>query len=383
MRLRVRWRGCAAAAAALLLAACSDPVEEAERERTQAIMQKIFAGLKVALPASADFDTFRDPVEAPRIKAALRVLTENASTLEQHALPKDAQLGFLARSIAADAQEIERAYAAGRHERSSFLLRNIVENCIACHTRLPAFVDSEVTAGFTDEAIFEEMPAEPRGNLLMATRQFEAALDVLEGHLVDPDYHVATLLGPLTDYLVVAIRVKGDYERPGPLLEKVAAREDAWTQLRLDIEGWRAALPELAEVAARAPSVATARELIAQGNRLDAFPGDMSSRLHLVVASAVLENYIDAHAERDAALSEAYYLLGVVEARIGRNYWVTRAPFLLAESIRIAPQEPTAEQAYALLERELLRSYEGSEHEELPAEDRQHLDSLQELMHGA
>jgi hypothetical protein len=368
---------------ALVLAGCGDSPQEAERKRTGAIMTKIFSGLKVALPASADFDKFRDPDEAPRITAALEVLTQNASTLERHARSKDAQLGYLASSVASDAREIERAYTEGRYERSAYLLHQIVENCIACHTRLPALADSEVTAGFADAGLFDDMPAESRSNLLIATLRFDAALELLEEQLVDPVHHVATLLGPMTDYLVVAIRVKGDYARPAPLLERVAAREDAWAQLRLDIEGWRSALPELERVAGQEPSVATARELMAEGDRLDAFPGDMSSRLHFIVASAVLESYIDAHRKHDAALGEAYYLLGVVEARIGRNYWVTPAPFLLAESVRVAPKAPTAEQAYALLERELLRSYEGSEHEELPPEDRAHLDSLQELMQGS
>ena len=94
----------------------------------------------------------------------------------------------------------------------------------------------------------------------------------------------------------------------------------------------------------------------------------------------MLERFIEDHGERDAQLGEAYYLRGVVEARIGRNYWVTAAPFLLAESIRVAPETPSAARAYALLERELLASYEGSDFEELPAEDREHLERLKALL---
>ncbi|MBW2268063.1 MAG: hypothetical protein JRH16_05770 [Deltaproteobacteria bacterium] len=383
MRITHGWQDIFALCALLVLAGCGDSPDNGEREHTRAIMQEIFAGLRVALPASADVATFGDPAKRETITAALGLLTRNASTLERHARSKDAQLGFLARSIASDAREIERAYTAGRYARSAYLLQQTVEHCIACHTRLPVLADSEVTAEFVEDGVFQDMPAEARSSLLIATRRFDAALALLEQELVDPMHHIATLLGPLTDYLVVSIRVKGDYARPRPVLARIAAREDAWSQLKLDIEGWLAALPELERLAVREPSVATARALVEEGDRLDAFPGDMSSRLHLIAASAVLERLIDAHDENDAALGEAYYLLGVVEASIGRNYWVTPAPFLLAESVRIAPHAPTAAQAYALLERELLQSYEGSEHEELPPEDREHLDSLQQLMQGS
>ncbi|NNL67853.1 MAG: hypothetical protein HKP30_16515, partial [Myxococcales bacterium] len=216
--------------------------------------------------------------------------------------------------------------------------------------------------------------------LLMATRRFDEALDGLEALLADPTVHAATLLGPLTDYLVVSLRVKGDYERPVRVLERFAARRDVWQKLRLDVQSWVNALPELARRTAGKPSVAKARQLVAMGDQLDVEPGDQGSRAHLVAASAVLERFIAEHTERDAALAEAYYLRGIVEARIGRNYWVTAAPFLLAEAVRIAPASEPAARAYALLERELILGYEGSDIEELTPEDREHLDSLRALM---
>lgn len=378
-----RWRRSRAGIlAALALLGCgSEPTAgELDTEQTRGIMKEIFTGLRGALPASVDPAKFRDPASQAQITAALELLTRNASTLERHVQSQDAQLRYLARSIASDAREIERSYAEERYERSSFLLQQIAENCIACHTRLPAQEDPEVSANFVSDEVFDELALEPRATLLMATRRFDEALDVLEALLADPGVHAATLLGPLTDYLVVSIRVKGDYARPVPVLERFAARHDVWTKLRLDVEGWLDALPQLEKQAAGAPSVAKVRAILAEGDRLDAVPGDHGSLAHLVVASALLERFIATHHRRDAELAEAYYLLGVVESRIGRNYWVTRAPFLLAESIRIDPAAATAARAYALLERELLRSYEGSDFEELPAEDREHLESLRALI---
>jgi hypothetical protein len=226
----------------------------------------------------------------------------------------------------------------------------------------------------------ESLPPEPRATLLTATRRFDAALDTLEAILEDPLTHPAVTLGPLTDYLVISIRVRGDFERPRPVLEKFAQREDLWPSLRSDVERWAHSLPDLREQAKAASRVADAKALIAKAAGSEEQAGGQSGLLDSIVASSILERIIAAHRTRDAELGEAYFQLGMLEARIGRNYWVTRAPFLLAESIRIAPDQPFAEQALAVLERELYAEYEGSDVEVLPAEDRERLAELRALM---
>ncbi len=59
---------------------------------------------------------------------------------------------------------------------------------------------------------------------------------------------------------------------------------------------------------------------------------------------------------------------------------MTAAPFLLERAIRLAPGEPFAREAFALLERETLMIYEGSDFEDLPAEDIALLSELRALI---
>jgi hypothetical protein len=82
----------------------------------------------------------------------------------------------------------------------------------------------------------------------------------------------------------------------------------------------------------------------------------------------------------DYLVVSIHYLLDVTEARIVRNYWVTAAPFMLETAIRLAPEEPFADEALALLELEMLKSYEGSDFEKLPPEDAQLLQELKRLV---
>jgi hypothetical protein len=365
------------------LAACGDDAADRAREQdeqTRAVMREIFQGLQVALPASGDPENFASAENRLEVNAALERLASNAARLEKHTTERDQQMHYLAGSVAGDAREVQRAYEQGRSQRAAFLLRQITENCVVCHTRLPSLRDSPIAQGFLEDGVLEELPLEPRATLQIATRRFDEALETLETVLLSPSEHAAVLLGPLTDYLVVSIRVKEDFERPIPVLKQFAQRPDLWARLRMDVEGWINELPKLRRQAAGKSDLATARTLLDDGKQQVEFPEDRTALAHFVVASSVLQRYIDTHPDPSPELGEAFYLLGVVEARIGRNYWVTPSPFLLEQAIRLAPGADFADDAYALLERETFRAYEGSDWEDLPAEDAERLEELRRLV---
>jgi len=362
---------------------CGEDPEQARAEYTQSVMREIFEGIRVALPASVDGAVFKAPENQGEIFAALDTLARNAELLEEHSRSCDAETGFLARSVERDAIEAKTAYRYGHYKRSAFVLRQIVENCVVCHSRLPDGCGSQIAKEFVDEGVMASLPLQPRATLLIATRQFDRGLDALEAVLTDPLTHPAIMLAPLTDYLVISVRVEQDYERPIRTLQTFAQRKDLWPSLKKDVDRWIAALPSLHERAARASSVASARAIIREGEALDEFGDGQGSLLHFIVASSILERFIDSHPERDAELGEAYYLRGILETRIGNNYWVTTAPFLLEESIRIAPREPFAVDALSVLEREMFAAYEGSDVEELPEEEEAHLAELRTLIEGS
>lgn len=365
---------------------CSESAEDRRSrkvdEQTRALMREIYAAIAVALPASVDLDEFRAPANRQGVGAALHSLAANAQRLEQHAERMGGARTYLAHSIARDAIDVDRAYASGQYARSSFLVQQIVENCIGCHTRLPVDEDSPIAAGFVDETLFATLAPEPRASLQMATRRFDDARATLE-ELITSDEDPALLLHPLTDYLVLNLRVKNDFERPVPILAAFAKREDAWPTLRRAADGWASALPELAAAAAAEPNLAGARRILDGGKMLSPIERDHMPLAHWVAASAVLERFIATGNATPEELGEAHFLLGLIEARIGRQYWVTPAPYLLETSIRLAPGGTFAEDAYSILETQLYSAWEGTEVEELPPDDAERLRELRELIDGA
>jgi len=213
MRKRICWGAalvaCAIAAWAIL--GCEEDAEPTGEDYTQTVMREIFEGIRVALPASIDGAVFSAPNNQGEIFSALDRLARNAALLETHSQGCNAEMGFLARSVERDAIEAKASYRNGHYKRAAFVLRQIVESCVICHTRLPDNCGSMVAGDFVDEGVMASLPPQPRSTLLIATRQFDEALEALEEVLTDPLTHPAIMLGPLTDYLVVAIRVLGDY----------------------------------------------------------------------------------------------------------------------------------------------------------------------------
>lgn len=369
--------------ASLLTLGCGDEaVEERPREspETRALMGRIYQSLRVALPETVGEEPFSDPARRSEIAAALDLLEENAGLLESHS-EQDDVTRHLARSIARDAREVRDAFANGRYARSGFLLQQISEHCVNCHARLPDEAERPLARSFVDDTELSKLSAEQRATLQIATRRFDDALDTLEGILASPE-SPALMLGPLIDYLVVSIRVRGDFERPLPTLHRFALREDLWEKLRKDVEFWLESLPALRQRAAGEPRLETARAIFQEANGAGRLPGDHRAVAHYVVASSILERLLESRTERDADTAEAYYTLGLIEAWIGRNYWVSSAPFLLESAVRVAPGAPFAARAYEILEEELVLSYQGVA-DELPAADQARLDELRALLEAS
>jgi tetratricopeptide (TPR) repeat protein len=365
---------------ALSAAGASDK-EAPKRAEIRVTMQQIFESVRTLLPLSVSDSAYADPANRERIHGALESLAANASALASHGRRKDAGFGHLGRYLAADTRDIQRSFDAGEIERSQFLLRQLTEYCVTCHSRLPSPGDSPLSEHFVDQGTLLELSLEERATLLIATRRFDEGLAALEQLFASSAAHPADLLSPLTDYLIVSIRVKGDLLRPLPTLQKFARRPDLWRNLRLDVERWIADLTQLAGRHLAKADLATAKRLMEEARGMINFPADRSALVHYVVASGMLHRYVEAHAgDESRSLAEAYYYLGLVESRIGRDYWVSQSGAFLESSIRLAPHETFAEQAYALLEEEIILGYSGSAGIHVPEDLERNLAELKQLI---
>ncbi len=347
-------------------------------------MKQIFSNLRVLLPASVAPRGFRDPASTDEIRTALNQLAEAAGVVAKHVSDKELGARFLGRSLEREAREAAYLFDQGEPESAQFTILQMTEYCVECHSRSAIPADSTLSKGFLDTKAFANLGLQERARLQFATREFSAGLDTLDGLLSSSDVVGLQLPEVATNYLVVSIRLKGDFARARGALSKLADRPDLRDYQRLDVEGWLVSLKEL-EATAKRSDPATLEQAISildAASDIVRFPTSRQALVHYVVASTVLQRFVEGEAtQADKAL--AYYLLGVVESRLRRSSWLALPYSYWEASIELDPAGKSARQAYALLEEEALSMYASAEAEvdvRLPSYVQERLERLRGLI---
>ena len=345
-------------------------------------MARILEAMSYLLPLSLREGPFERSENREAILASLQVLVNAADSLELHSKRRDPSFEFMRRTLVSDVHDIHRRYARGRYEEARYLLQQLTETCIACHSRLLESSKRSLGERVTKQVDMDSLEAQERARLQVATRQFDAALATYEELFADTSVPPARmdLKGTFADYLTLSIRVVGDLKRPVPVLKKFAQRRDLPFYLMRNVELWIASLVELREQKSDAPSVERARSLVERARDLRRYSSDRAGLVHDLMASSVLHRYIELAPEKSPDLAEAFYLLGLTEWRTRRSYWVSETEFYLETAIRVAPRSPYAEKAYALLEEYTVLGYSGSGGSHIPPDVQARLDELHALV---
>jgi tetratricopeptide (TPR) repeat protein len=364
--------------AAALVAVAALRAEDATRMR----MDGIFDTLTFLLPLSLSDERFQDPASRDAILLALRQLEENGAKLASHGTEKDASFTFLSRSLARDSADIRQRYASGRIAEARFLLHQLTENCVACHSRLPSDREFPLGQRFVDQASIAELPLEERVSLEMATRQFDRALATYEELLASPETSPTDLdlLGHIDGYLELCIRIRQDPARAARTLERFAARPDLTPSLRTHVDHWIASLHTLEKRHLGGSDIGQAHSLLREAEDSAHFGDARGALVYYIAASSVLHRFVAARPRPAGELAEAYYWLGVIESRVGRTFWLSETEFFLEAAIRLDPSAPFAERAYDLLEEFVVSGYTGSSGVHVPADAQERLRALRELI---
>ena len=355
------------------------------KQATRARMTELVEALRVALPLSLDPEAFAAEANRARLEAALRRLRDGASALADHGRASDVGFSHLSSTLARDAMDIHHRFVTGRVDEARFLLGEVSNDCVACHARLPYGRDSEIGRSLWNAVDAGSLPLDQRVRLQVATRQFGPALEsyesLLAGNAVSPTE--LDLGGYLSDYLAVAIRVRGDLPRARRHLDAWRRRPDLPAYLQ-DLAGvWVDALGALDAPTPQGAEVARAKQVLEQARAVRRFPADRAGLVHDLVASGLLHRRVTEVGKPTPGSAEAYYLLGVTELRIGSSAWLTEPESYLEAAIRAAPGQPAARQAYVVLEESTLLGYTGSGSAgELPPEVTRWLAELRRLALG-
>jgi hypothetical protein len=360
-------------------------------------MRQVFEEMRVLIPLSLDEDSWASPDSQPRIRAALDRLANATTALEMHGRRREAGFNELALNLERDLQEVREHYRIGAFEEARFFLTGSLQTCVACHVRLP----SARTFPFADQLIeqVEVQSLDPRERawLYVTVRKFDAALSAWEGLMADPKLTPAELdaSGVLVDYLNVVLRVRTDIPRARKALGALAARKDVPLYLAERIGSWRSALDALdpASFKPGAPrALAHGSELAIQAGQVAQGPFGRDGLIQDLAAASLLVRWLEEDRARRESVTrnptakersdtaQAYYWLGVVEARSLDGFWVNLSERHLESAIRADPKGPFARKAYARLEETQFLGYGGASGNDLPADVVTNLRELRELI---
>ncbi len=351
---------------------------------TQATMQRIFNEVRYLLPLSFDVRHFQDPNERLRIENSLSSLAEATGQLKMHGSQGGPAFAYLGESLANQVNQVRRQFSRGHLSESQFLLQQLTETCVACHSRMKVTKQSNLAARFIEGIDQDTLGGHGIARLSIATRQFDQALDSFERRFEDQSIPAVTvdLEGSMIDYLTVAIRVKKNYARPVVALQKFLKRKDLPVYLRSNVEGWIDALETLRHRTPKKDPIAEALWLVTDSQEPSIYASERDSLVYDIAAAGVLHRYIESDVEEAEKRGQTFYLLGLTELRSQRNYWLSDAGFYLKTSIRTAPKTEHARDAFAVLEEYTILGFSGSRGVEIPEEVESELNELRRLLDG-
>jgi tetratricopeptide (TPR) repeat protein len=354
-------------------------------DETRAVMRRAYSALSRLLPAALAPEPMAERKAKGELGAAIATLAEAAAQIEAHARPADAGFRFLGRSLASDAALIQRRMDAARFDDAGMLVVRMTENCIACHSRLPAQRQPAFAAGLVSSVDRGSLSPVHRARLEIALRQFDKALEIHERLLADPAVSPPALdfSGALADYLTVALRVSSSPDRARASLQKFARRSDLSQTLERALPIWIDALGALAPELDKPPTLERAGDILERGEALRRYPADRADLVHKIVASGILYRYVQGDGVPQSSLAEAFYLLGISDAFLRRSFERSEAQFYLEQAIRLEPGSELAKVAFAELETQTLLAYSGSSGLHLPRDVQRWLGQLQAIARSA
>ncbi len=328
-------------------------------------MHKAFDALSYLLPLSLKQQDDGSTTDFSILEDKLKQLLDSADRLDEHAKIRDAEFKSISRSFRSTVNQVDQAFRNERPQDALFLLLDLTQNCVVCHSRLPSATNFPFGQRLMARIDVDTMDRRDVAELYVATRQFDGALQILDEVISDMDVSPIDLDidGTLIDYVDVSISVKQDFAPVRSMLDKLQARADLPYYMNRHAETWKKSMDALEPEIVAPPSVARARELFYTASGMSAAPAGRERVIHDLLAASMLRRIVDQQQPTEMPnelLAEAYYLLSIIELRtISTDSVVPQMEFLLEAAIRSDPKGPFAERAYALLEEYSYFSYAG------------------------
>jgi hypothetical protein len=361
----------------------ASPPENSAKEWPQH-MQGLGVSVMRLVPFIYSEKAFEDPANHKQILDDIRsfggVAHEITPKMGEHFLGTDPIVKYNLQQLKYDVARAEEAFEMGSLDYSRGTMKNVMNHCFNCHSMNGA--PSKINWNISQFQSLNLTPLE-RSDLYVATRQFDASKNLLEGLLKDPDYIQALPLdfeAALRRYLALMVRVKKDPKSSLRELEQLQERKGVPFYVQDHLHAWMESLRKWShEKPSRKPLLQQARERMSAAHRLQNFAKDHSGDVEYLRATALLHEFLQKEQPPEAE-AEAFYLLGQsYEALDEPGFWNIHEVYY-ESCVRALPKTKQAQNCFRRFEASIYLGYSGSSGIHVPQSERERINDLKALL---
>lgn len=349
-------------------------------------MNRAFVALTDLLPFLQDQGAFLDNKNGTQIKEKLLTLdkalkTARHSTLIQHDLfaPSYAL-------ITENISESVKAFEAGKKGYSHWMLQELTNLCLDCHTRMPETHASSFQSGELqlEPGKFKNLYALATAQLIV--RRYADAKNTflrdIQDKLIKKDFE--NLLLPFQQILLIDTKVQRDLEGMEKTIDLYVKKETMPDSLKKTLKKWHKRIGFWKKDLFHKNGIQNDKELkLFIKNKLTPLKNtaylDESYQVDLLIGSGLLSHYFFINPETSLA-PEVSYWLGLLEKRLKRNDFFGSGDYFLKQCIRKYPRHPAAKECLIEYKESVEFDFSGSGGTIIPPEVQKEIEGFDKLL---
>lgn len=375
----------------LVLLGCQSP-QKSDTEKASKVWAGKMQGLAVEvqdlIPYIYSRQDYFDPANRTIISSGLKKMASQAHAISPEMGEKyfgsDPLAAYSLQSMQEDLTQASEAYSVGRVEYSRSVAKAATAHCFRCHS----LTKEGGAANGWDVSQLSTLKLSPleKVDLLVAARQYDNASKYLESLMGDPtfvqgfpfDFETA-----LRKYLSLMIRAENNPERPLKELDRILAFPNLPYYVAEQARAWRASLVKWAKDSKGKKSqkdlLGQARDRIRRATDGQQYAKDHAGDIEYLRATTLLHEYLRT-AKDPAKTAEAYFLLGqAYEVLDELGDWNLHEVYY-ENCVRKVPRSDLAKRCFGRLEASVYMGFSGSSGVHVPANERDRLKKLRDLM---
>lgn len=345
-------------------------------------LQKVLSDL---LPMAVTKEQFNAPQNKKQIEADVKALVQLSKSVKHNpvASEKDPSVKYMSEAFAEDVQRIDDSLRSGKVEFARYSITNVTSYCIECHTRTstgPSFNSPQL------QEVLKNANGLQRGEYLLATRQFDAALEEFAKEInrgLNGNEDFFNVDKAVKYSLSITVKYQKDPQLSMRVVDQILKSKSAPYYLVQNAQGWQLAIHQWMKEKSGSDTSISGRlrkvdGLIRKGQAMQEQTvgrgGDIYflralSELHLILAQKPTGKY----------LGQALYQTGVSYELVKDLEMSELSENYFEICIRKAPGSLWAQKSYRHLEESVYLGFTGSSGTSIPADVRQKLADLKKI----